>query len=100
MMTQKLETFPFDPVEYLTLDQDQLSYLQTVFEEGDPSAIAIALGHVARARGMTQMAQDTGISRAGLYKALSADGSPSLATALVTLKALGLKMSVDKVEAA
>lgn len=63
-------------------------------EAGDDAAyIATALGDIARARGMAQLAKDTGISREGLYKALSTDGNPSLATVLKVVKALGLKLT-------
>lgn len=63
-------------------------------EAGDgPVYIAVALGNVARARGMVQLAKETGLTREGLYKALSADGNPSLGTVLKVLKALGLKLT-------
>ena len=67
---------------------------QRMAEAGDDAAyITAALGDIARARGMAQLAKDTGISREGLYKALSSDGNPSLATVLKVVKALGLKLT-------
>lgn len=63
-------------------------------EEGDPALIAAALGDVARARGMTQMARDTGVTREALYRALSPDGNPEFSTVLKVMKSLGLRLSV------
>ncbi|MBX9894281.1 addiction module antidote protein [Nitrosomonas sp. sh817] len=72
-------------------------YLQACFEEaGDDAAfIAKAIGTIAKARGMSQLAHDTGLGRESLYKALSGDGNPSLATILKVIKALGLKLHVE-----
>jgi probable addiction module antidote protein len=95
-MARKKEKFSrYDVVDYLKSDEDIAAYLDACIEEaGDDAAyIAAALGDIARARGMAQMAKDTGISREGLYKALSADGNPSLATVLKVVKALGLKLT-------
>jgi probable addiction module antidote protein len=71
------------------------AYLDACMEEGgeDPSFIAIALGHIARARGMTQLAKETGLTREGLYATLSAQGNPSLGTVLKIMKALGVRLS-------
>ena len=95
-MVRKKEKFSrYDVVDYLKTEEDIAAYLDACMEEaGDDAAyIAAALGDIARARGMAQMAKDTGISREGLYKALSPDGNPSLATVLKVVKALGLKLS-------
>ncbi len=95
-MARKKEKFArYDVVGYLKSDEDIAGYLDARIEEaGDDAAyIAAALGDIARARGMAQLAKDTGISREGLYKALSADGNPSLATVLKVVKALGLKLT-------
>jgi probable addiction module antidote protein len=95
-MARKKEKFSrYDVVDYLKSDEDIAAYLDACIDEaGDDAAyIAAALGDIARARGMAQMAKDTGISREGLYKALSADGNPSLATVLKVVKALGLKLT-------
>lgn len=67
-------------------------YLEAAFEDGDPALIAAALGDVARAMGMTQLAGRAGVTREALYKALSADGDPRLSTFLGVMKALGLKL--------
>jgi probable addiction module antidote protein len=64
-------------------------------EDSDPSFLAVALGTVARARGMSQIAKDAGLSRESLYKALGADGNPEFGTVLKVLQALGLKLSIQ-----
>ena len=90
------ETFShFDAADYLTSDEDAVAYLEACMEEAgdDPSFIAAALGDVARARGMMQLAKETGLTREGLYKALSADGNPSLGTVLKVMRALGMKLT-------
>jgi probable addiction module antidote protein len=95
-MTRKRKQFSrYDVADYLNSEEDLAAYLDACMEEaGDDAAyIAAALGDVARARGMVQLAKDTGISREGLYKALSPDGNPSLATVLKVVKALGLKLT-------
>jgi len=95
-MVRKKEKFSrYDVADYLGSDEDVAAYLEACMEEaGDDAAyIAAALGDIARARGMAQLAKDTGISREGLYKALSPDGNPSLATILKVVKALGLKLT-------
>ncbi|HEY8887288.1 MAG TPA: addiction module antidote protein [Gallionella sp.] len=90
----KTKTTPYDTADYLKTDEDAALYFDACLEEaGDDAAfIAQALGTIARARGMTQLARDTGLAREGLYKALSADGNPSFATILKVTKALGLKL--------
>lgn len=93
----KTLTTPYDSAEYLKTDEDMALYLEACFEEaGDDSAfIAKALGNIARARGMTQLARDTGLAREGLYKALSENGNPEFATVMKVIKALGLKLHVE-----
>lgn len=90
----KTRTTPYDSAEYLKTEEDMALYFDACLEEaGDDAAfIAQALGNIARARGMTQLARDTGLTREGLYKTLSADGNPSFATILKVTKALGLKL--------
>ena len=85
----------WDPVDYLKTEEDMAGYLQACLEEApdDPALVAAALGDIARARGMVRVAKETGLTREGLYKALSKDGNPSLGTVLKVLKALGLKFT-------
>lgn len=84
----------WDPVDYLKTDEDMALYLDACLEEdtGDGLVVRAALNDVARARGMSQLARDTGISREGLYKALSPTGNPEFSTVLKVIKALGLKL--------
>ena len=90
----------YDTADYLKTDDDVLAYLGAAIEEAgdDASYIATALGNVARARGMMQLAKQTGLTREGLYKALSADGNPSLDTVLKVLAALGLRLAPQRAE--
>ena len=90
----KMKTTRWDSASYLKTDKDISQYLEAVFEEGDPALVAHALGIVARAKGMTKIARATGLGRESLYKALSPDGNPELATVLKVMRALGLKLKV------
>jgi probable addiction module antidote protein len=90
----KIKTRKWDPAERLRSPEDIAEYLSAVLEEGNPAIIATALGDVARARGMTQLARDTGIGRESLYKALSETGNPEFATILKVMKGLGVKLTV------
>jgi probable addiction module antidote protein len=91
-MTSKLKTSIWDPAEHLETEEDIAAYLDAAFEEGDPSLIAAALGDVARAKGMAQIARDTGLERESLYKPLSLDSNPEFATILKIVSAFGLKL--------
>ncbi|MHB1110711.1 MAG: addiction module antidote protein [Devosia sp.] len=88
-----LETVPFDPAQYLGGPEAQAELLSDAFESGDAKCIANALGVVARARGMSQVARDAGVTREALYKALSDDGDPRPTTLLGVVKALGIKLT-------
>jgi len=94
-MAEKISAY--NAADYLKTPEDVATYLELCFEEaqGDASVIAAALGNAARASGMSQVAQATGLTREGLYKALSADGNPSLHTIVKVLGALGLRMAVE-----
>ncbi|MGA7524884.1 MAG: addiction module antidote protein [Acidobacteriaceae bacterium] len=89
----KAKTKPFDPAEYLDDPESIAAYMTEALETGDPAFIADALGIVARARGMGEIAQEAGLSRESLYRALSADGNPEFATVLRVVRALGLRLS-------
>lgn len=89
----RIETLPFDAARYLTDPREQAALLSDAFASGDPAYITTALGTIARARGMSELARETGISREGLYKALSPTGDPRLSTLLGILKALNLQLS-------
>lgn len=88
-----LKTTQFDAAEYLDDAESQAELLADAFETGDATYIAHALGIVARARGMTAVAKEAGVTREALYKALSEKGDPRLSTLLGVTKALGLQLS-------
>lgn len=90
-----IETTPFDPAEYLDNDEAVAVYLTDALESGDPAFIADALGVVARAKGMKQIADKAGLSRESLYRALSGKGNPELSTVLKVVAALGLRLSAS-----
>jgi probable addiction module antidote protein len=94
----KPKTKLFDPAEYLDDSESIAAYLSDALESGDPAFIADALGVVARARGMSEVAREAGVSRESLYRALSADGNPEFATVLRVMKALGLQLSAAPVQ--
>jgi probable addiction module antidote protein len=93
-----LETTQWDTTKYLKSKEDIAAYLEAVFEDGDPALVGHALGEIARAEGMTQVAKAAGLSRESLYRALSSTGNPELATVLKVMKALGLTLSVKPVD--
>ena len=88
----KTVTLPWDPAEHLQSEEDMAAYLEAALEEGDPSLVAAALGDIARAKGMSQLARETGLGRESLYKALSPSGNPEFATVLKVIEALGLRL--------
>lgn len=93
-MNQPIQLRRWDVVEHLQTEEDMALYLNAALQEaGDDAAfIAKVLGDIARARGMSQLARDTGLGRESLYKALSGQGNPSFATILKVMHALGLKL--------
>jgi probable addiction module antidote protein len=93
----KTKTSPWDVAEHLRTPEEMAAYLEACIEEadGDAAFIAKALGDIARAQGMTQVARDSGLSRESLYKALSGERSPSFDTILKVVSALGLKLSAS-----
>jgi probable addiction module antidote protein len=97
-----IKTLPYDVAETLRTPDEMAAYLEACIEEADGNAafIAKALGDIARAQGMTQIARQTGLSRESLYKALSGDRSPSFDTVLKVMNALGLKLSAGVQEKA
>jgi probable addiction module antidote protein len=90
-----VRTYPFDPAKYLTTAEHCAYYLTDALETNDPAAIADALGVIARARGMSEIAKKTGLRREGLYKMLSAQGNPELATLLRILQAIGVQLVAE-----
>ena len=90
----KVKTTPYDVAEHIRTPEDAAAYLEACLEEADADSlfIAKALGDIARAKGMSQVAKDTGLSRESLYKALSGERNPGFDTVLKVMKALGLKL--------
>ncbi len=95
----KTSTTVWDPAEHLQSDEDMAAYLEAALVENDPSLVAAALGDIARAKGMSQIARDAGLGRESLYKALSPNGNPELATLLKVIGALGLQLHVSPADA-
>ncbi|MDD2601080.1 MAG: putative addiction module antidote protein [Kiritimatiellae bacterium] len=96
----KTKTTKYDVAEHLRTPEEMAAYLEACLEEaqGDGVFVAKALGDIARAKGMTQIARDTGLSRESLYKALSGDRMPSLDTILKVVQALGLELHAAPVQ--
>jgi probable addiction module antidote protein len=92
MIMAKTRTTPWDVSEHLETEEDMAAYLEAALDDGDPALVAAALGDISRAKGMTQIARETGLGRESLYKALSPEGNPEFATILKVIKALGLKL--------
>ena len=88
----KTKTRPRDAAEDLQTGEDMAAYLEAALEQGDAALIAAALGDIARAKGMTDIAREAGLGRESLYKALSPEGNPEFATVLKVIRALGLKL--------
>ncbi|AQT59894.1 addiction module antidote protein [Cellvibrio sp. PSBB023] len=89
----------WDAADYLDTEEDMLSYFEACLTEdpGDGSVIRAALGDIARAKGMSQLARDTGLARESLYRALSPEGNPEFSTIMKVMKALGIKLHAQHV---
>lgn len=90
----KVELRPYDVTRYLQSEEDIIGYLNAVLEENDPGLLMAAIGDVARAKGMTQISRETGLSRESLYRSLSEQGNPEFATVQKVLQSLGLRLTV------
>ncbi len=87
------KTTPFDAADYLDTPEDIAAFLDESLKIGDPAFFAKALGIASRAKGMTEIAKEAGVSRESLYRALSEDGDPRLSTLFGVIKALGLRLT-------
>ena len=94
-MNSNMKTTKFDIADYLDNNEMIAEYLNTVLEEGDNSDVITALGHIAKAIGMTKIAAETGLSRPSLYKALSDGAKPQFSTIMKVLKAVGGEIRVN-----
>jgi probable addiction module antidote protein len=99
MAKRKTRTFPYDSAEYLDSTEAINAYMEEALETEDPAFIAKALGTIARARGMSEIARKAGLSRESLYKALSTEGNPEFGTIIRVMHALGLKFSITTTHA-
>lgn len=88
-------TKPFDPAAYLDTPEAIATYLTEALDTSDPAFVADALGVVARARGMSEVARQAGVSRESLYRALSAEGNPEFGTVLRVAQALGVRLAFE-----
>lgn len=95
MNTKRVKTSPFDVADYLKTARDRAAYLEACVQQApdDVAFLAKALGDVARARGMTRLAKDAGVTRESLYRSLSAAGNPELETVLRVAKSLGVRLA-------
>lgn len=99
-MAAKIKTRPLDVAELLDSDDAVADFIADALEDDEPAALVRALGVIARARGMSQIAKETGLARAALYRSLSAEGNPEIETVRRILKTLNLKLSVEPIKAA
>ena len=97
--TKTSATRPYDSAEYLDSDEAINGYMEEALKTNDPAFIAKALGAIARAHGMSQIAKKAGLSRESLYKALSTEGNPEFGTVIRVMQALGLKFSITATHA-
>ncbi|WP_315838267.1 addiction module antidote protein [Bradyrhizobium prioriisuperbiae] len=95
-----LKTTKFDVQDHLKSLGEQIAYLEAAMDDGDSSFIATAIGDIARARGVTQFARETGLSREAIYKAFRPGGNPTIETLNKAMKALGLKLKLVPAKAA
>ena len=92
----RTRTRPWDAAEHLETAEDMAAYLEAALEDGDPALVTAALADIARARGIAQIAREAGLGRESLHKALSAEGNPEFATVLKVVRALGLRLRVER----
>jgi|SRR5258708_18993787 len=97
MARRKVRITRYDNAALLKTPRDIAAYLEAAMEDGDPRVIAAALGNIARAKGMRELAREAGLGRESLYKALSPDGNPEFATILKVVRALGLRLHAEAV---
>ena len=92
-----VKTLPWDAADHLETQADIAAYLEAALEDGDPALVMAALGDIARSKGMTLVARETGLERESFYKALSSEGNPEFATVLQILRVLGLRLQVTPI---
>jgi probable addiction module antidote protein len=98
MKKNKITTSLWDAAEHLETEEDMVMYLEAALEDGNPALISAVLGDIARAKGMSQIAEKTGLGRTSLYKALSPEGHPDFATILKVINALDMKLQATSIK--
>jgi probable addiction module antidote protein len=93
---EKITFSDWDPAEIIDTKEDVVSFLEVALEENDPDFLLRTIDHIARSKGMTQIARELGVTRKGLYKSLAPDGNPSFKTVFKLLDILGLQMKLEK----
>ena len=93
---EKITFTKYDPAEYINSKEDVIAFLEGALEENDPDFLLRTIGHIARSKGMTQLAGELKITRKGLYKALAPDGNPSFKTVFKLLDLLGLRIRLEQ----
>jgi len=94
-MARKIKTYAWDITEHLRTKEEMATYLNVVLEEGDPSLFVSAVGDIAKARGMAEIAEKTGVSRESLYRSFRKGGDPKLTTLVGVMKSLGMKLTAS-----
>ena len=94
-----MKTSVYDPAEYIETREDVIAFLEGALEENDPEFLLETIGHIARSKGMAQIAKELNIDRAGLYKSFSQDGNPYFFTVVKVLDNLGFKLSIQQKQA-
>jgi len=89
-----IKTSPYNPLDYLETKEEISEYLNNAFMDENPQVFLIALGHLAKKKGMMKVAKETGLNRESLYKSLSGDGNPKFSTISKVTKALGCKLAI------
>jgi probable addiction module antidote protein len=92
-----IQAYPWDAAKHLETQEDMALYLEAALEDGDPTLVVAALGDIARSKGMTPIARETGLGRENLDKTLSIEGNPEFGTILNVIQALGLRLRVTPI---
>jgi len=92
---EKITFSKYDPAEYINTKDAVIAFLERAIEENDPDFLLRTIGHIARSKGMTQIAKELNVDRVGLYKSLAPDGNPSFKTVFKLLDLLGLRLKLE-----
>jgi probable addiction module antidote protein len=93
---EKITFSKYDPAEYINTKETVIAFLECALEENDPDFLLRTIGHIARSKGMAQIAKELGVDRVGLYKSLAPDGNPSFKTIYKLLDILGLRIKLEQ----